>query len=468
MKPRGSRWPVAAAALVTAAAIAIVCAYRARPGALGMAGAVACALAALATVRLLARRPSVGLARGLRILLYGVVFYFAGICFQEFSGEAVASWGALALAFVAVALSTVGEGGARAHAIATRVCFALIAIESILQSIAWIHPSRLWVQYGSDAGQYVERIRPKRGQTGAGGVPFNSWGEYDFEPARKRPGECLVVTIGDSFSVGGVPLPYHFTSVAERGVPGCAIYNAGVARIGPREYQYLLKKEALALDPDLIVVDLFLGNDIVDDYGCNPSPLRFWLDRENLLLYTVPRRLFAPPPGAAQAPMPPLDDAAARWPWLIDPTQEAPTLAPDAFYEIEDRHARELCSAEAERYYGDFFQALDELIAAAGKPRLAFMLIPDELQVEDEVWTRVARDTAPLALERDRPQRVVGEWLARRGLPVLDLLPVLRAAAPFSDGKKHFYLLRDTHFNARGNRIAGEALAGFLIKRLRP
>jgi hypothetical protein len=41
-------------------------------------------------------------------------------------------------------------------------------------------------------------------------------------------------------------------------------------------------------------------------------------------------------------------------------------------------------------------------------------------------------------------------------------LPILRAAPPWTDGKKHFYHLRDTHFNARGNEIAGKALGEFL------
>jgi len=31
-----------------------------------------------------------------------------------------------------------------------------------------------------------------------------------------------------------------------------------------------------------------------------------------------------------------------------------------------------------------------------------------------------------------------------------------------ADGLRHLYHRRDTHFNARGNRAAGEALARFL------
>jgi hypothetical protein len=66
-------------------------------------------------------------------------------------------------------------------------------------------------------------------------------------------------------------------------------------------------------------------------------------------------------------------------------------------------------------------------------------------------------------LERDLPQRVLAEWLSEQGIPYLDLLPILRAVPPLPDGRRHLYHLRDTHFNARGNDVAGRALAAFLM-----
>jgi hypothetical protein len=48
----------------------------------------------------------------------------------------------------------------------------------------------------------------------------------------------------------------------------------------------------------------------------------------------------------------------------------------------------------------------------------------------------------------------------------LDVLPVLRAVAPLPDGNRHLYSLRDTHFNRRGNRFVGRALADFLVEQL--
>ena len=90
------------------------------------------------------------------------------------------------------------------------------------------------------------------------------------------------------------------------------------------------------------------------------------------------------------------------------------------------------------------------------------MLIPEEFQVEDDVWALVAAGADGGTLDRDLPQRLLGQWLAKQDIPCLDLLPALRAVAPMADGRRHVYQLRDTHFNARGTEVAGEELAGFL------
>ena len=44
---------------------------------------------------------------------------------------------------------------------------------------------------------------------------------------------------------------------------------------------------------------------------------------------------------------------------------------------------------------------------------LGVVLIPDEFQVEEHVWQDVLADAGGIALERDRPQRVITAWLER-------------------------------------------------------
>ena len=89
------------------------------------------------------------------------------------------------------------------------------------------------------------------------------------------------------------------------------------------------------------------------------------------------------------------------------------------------------------------------------------MLIPDEFQVEDGLWDEVVASVGS-RLDRDQPQDRIRAFLRQEGLPSLDLLPILRAVPPLADGQRHLYHLQDTHFNVRGNQVAGEKLAEFL------
>jgi hypothetical protein len=108
------------------------------------------------------------------------------------------------------------------------------------------------------------------------------------------------------------------------------------------------------------------------------------------------------------------------------------------------------------------------VLRASACARCAFgvLLIPDEFQVEDELWSAITR-SAGVPLDRDLATRLLGEWLSAEGIPFVDLLPALRGVPPLDDGRQHVYHRGDTHFNARGNAVAGEGLAQ-LVEQLLP
>ncbi len=319
------------------------------------------------------------------------------------------------------------------------------------------------------------------------GFPLNRDANYDTERALGPREGPLVVTVGDSFSQGVVPYRFHYTTVAERAladdVPGVEVYNLGVGAIGPPEYELLLREQGLALDPDLVVVALFLGNDSeihVKAHGRGAALAPFF-NRRSLRTTLVAKRL--------QALRTESEVLAARrddiefsnqlygtdaelfeaFPWLEDPTLEEPTFSEATFLRIEKLRLLECCHLDKSDF-GPMFAALESLVEAVGDVRLAFLLIPDEFQVEDALWEQL-RQVPPAVpdsrLDRDLIQRAVAQWLDERGLPHLDLLPVLRAVEPLPDGRRHLYKLRDTHFNVRGNAEAGRAFARFLEELLR-
>jgi hypothetical protein len=160
-------------------------------------------------------------------------------------------------------------------------------------------------------------------------------------------------------------------------------------------------------------------------------------------------------PGEHVKTIVPPEEVATRFPWFADPSLETPTFSVEGFRKIERERALALAQP-AESYA--CFEWLERIHGAARGIPLLVLMIPDEFQVEDGVWADVLAETdAPL--ERDVPQARVARFCRERGIAVLDLLPALRAVPPLADGRRHVYALRDTHWNARGNAVAGKELA---------
>ena len=125
---------------------------------------------------------------------------------------------------------------------------------------------------------------------------------------------------------------------------------------------------------------------------------------------------------------------------------------------ITDRTSRAM-----RQRYDDFFAALDAFHEILGK-RLLVLIIPDQFQLEDDLWRQLMAGTdRPEDFERDYPQQQISARCRSHGINYIDLLPELRAAQI----RGRTYHLQDTHWNARGNRVAGEALARWLVERYR-
>lgn len=348
----------------------------------------------------------------------------------------------------------------RLDVIGMNVTVTLVLAEIVLQvaSVFSSNPLLITESTSSQLRRDSERMEPGALRFS---FPINSRGHYDTEflpPAeRSLP---LVVCIGDSFSYGVVPHHYHYTTVAEREFPGAEIYNMGFPGLGPGDYLHLLVEEALPLDPDLVVIALFVGNDVVTEDGSAP-PTR-WYDAQRYMVGIVWHRLQilrrAQGNDWTQDSPDTIDEAlVGRYPWLVDPSLEKPSLGEDIYRELESRNAF-VGAADLPGVYERFFAVLRKIEDAAGDVPIAYLIIPDEYQVDDELWqTVVEKNDFPL--QRDRPQRKIRQWAEAGDRDFVDLLPLLLAAEPLPDGKRHVYHLRDTHINARGNEIVGRALA---------
>jgi hypothetical protein len=327
----------------------------------------------------------------------------------------------------------------------TNLALILLCGELALRgAIAWRGGSVL-VSQALDA----HRLRP--GHDYGGGLRGNRLGypgrDFEFE---QRPGVKRVAALGDSFAVGpAVPFSENYLTVLENSLAGVEVYNFGVSGAGPREYAAILEKDVWTHRPDLVLVSLFVGNDITETLA---TPR--YLDPRQHALYLLGERGWRLLREKYRQPSA-SENTAVR--------DTASALSPQTFREVEARRLA-VCfqpvDPAMEKKWQRALGHLDAIVQGCrrrGVP-LAVVLIPDEFQVNPAV---LAEALAEAGVGRDRidvdmPQRRLRAFFAERGVPCLDLLPAFSRAVDV-------YAPRDTHWNERGNRLAAGRIREWIL-----
>ena len=301
----------------------------------------------------------------------------------------------------------------------------------------------------------VYRFEPSRDY---GRLWTNRYGyaSREFETER-RPGTVRLALIGDSFAVGAVRQDDNFASWMERLHPGLEVYNFGVSAISPDAYAAILKGEALRFSPDVVLVAFFVGNDITGP----PDPQRpFW----SPILPVFVRRTwrlgrewfrleFESPPALAL-------------PQLAHPSvpQKGFNLSKATYLEVEIERlavSRRSQQEAMDPFWQGALKYLREMRDETRRHRAEFAIvfIPDEYQVNPDLRDNIVsvRGIPVDDIDLQLPQRKLGEFCTAEGIRCLDLLPVFTS-------EPDTYLPQDTHWNEKGNRIAGERIVAWLAE----
>jgi hypothetical protein len=319
----------------------------------------------------------------------------------------------------------------------------------------------------------------------------------------KRPGEIRVLALSDSFGVMLDRVGGNLFAILERRARASGadvrVVNLSVAGTGVPAYLANLERHGARVRPDVVVVGLYLGNDIADyeaavrlggaPTGGSPEEetgIVAVLKRHSLLLnaafrlaklhvpvlradtfertlarageiYGVAPAEMARRVAAADADLVEMAKTDALNPWLL-----AYGLAHPGYY-------RDLLTlpqgSPIAAAFDLFLRDLDRLATAAkalgASPVVA--LIPIKLQVEPQshAWyARLGYRTDPAMLGDSALVRGLAEALRSRGIAYVDLAPALRAAGIV-------YLDGDDHLNPRGNGVAGRALYDGLARIIR-
>jgi hypothetical protein len=292
------------------------------------------------------------------------------------------------------------------------------------------------------------------------------YNDDDFALA-KRPGVHRIAAVGDSFFVAQVPRPLGVIARAETLLaavgPPVEVYNFGIVASDIDDYRIILEEDALTYHPDLVLLGIYVGNDL------RISTQSAAFDRRSYAIGRavgdIRRRLVA--------------RRLERTGAFRDATRDAPGALLDAPITTRERYLesvrRELAffravpdSAVARAWY-DSLAGLDRIVAlcrARGVP-LVVVVSPSQVQVSPALLAEGARSASadPSAFDVAIPQKRLAVFFAERDVAMLDLLPAFARASRTHD-PDGFYLKNDTHWSVPGNEIAGEAIARFLAEQL--
>lgn len=276
----------------------------------------------------------------------------------------------------------------------------------------------------------------------------------DDDIGPKAPNERRVVVLGDSL-VFSVQVPFAVTFQEQLEVrlnqadPAHTwrVINGGVQGYGPAQEWFLFDHVLAALEPDVVLISVFVGNDAIEAYDTAA-----WLEagrpataadeqalniarrivRSSMVLQLV-RLRYDLLRSRLRSPAP----ARALLSYLESPpadVTEGLAIARDAFGRIAER-------------------------ARGIGARTALVLMPARFQTDDEDYgylAEIVRQAGGTLVRQAATERFEAA-LEPMGLPILDLLPVL-SRQPDRDG---LFFRRNIHLTPRGHQVVGEALFDF-------
>jgi len=278
-----------------------------------------------------------------------------------------------------------------------------------------------------------------------------------------RAGRPRVLALGDSFTFGyGVEAEEAWPAALKgelraRGLAQAEVINAGIVAYGPDQEMDLLRELLPRWRPDIVVLALYLGNDVaevvlhrsalpmfvsaegalVENPGASyrrPDAVRTWLGRHSRLVQFLRVRLHRLLVGLGLRPAPRI-------------------FSPDYFGDtLGYTHA-----------YDRAWPLLEDILRAMNRDtraraaRLILAVIPMDVQVSEKYWRNYQRlgfRFDPAILRENRPQDRLRAFASAEGIPVVDLLPVFRAHAA-----RPLYFSKNPHWTAEGQRLAARAIA---------
>lgn len=322
----------------------------------------------------------------------------------------------------------------------------------------------------------------------------NELGCFD-EPYRGE--KEYVLLVGDSFTWGFAPFEDKWGTLLEK-VLNVRVLKCGVLGYGTKHELIKAKRviEKTGVRPKLLLVGYWLGNDLHDDYKfpgttvvegylvskvgydintgkkkifseiklrqmvknweeyCIPyevpypalQRLKCWLQRHSIIYRRV-----RPVLAEAILKIKFFKKAALETGLIVQPQSTLPFRSPEKYPWLAEAWTEHLKNLKDMKETADRYRA-----------KLLFVLIPGKEQVYDFL-------KLPEEYDLEQPNRILSNFFKKERIQYLDLTPLFREYAnqkPRShlDDKEDLYWRHDTHWNVKGNHLAGLLVAGHILK----
>lgn len=350
---------------------------------------------------------------------------------------------------------------------AVSIVLTLLALElglSLLHPVPFALAAALTVDSDPFTGYRLRPGSPVRYHRGIRSR-VNSQGRRGEEVAPDKAGAFRILVLGDSFTFGtDVREEEAFPRVLEsllnqRGGPRAQVINAGVPGWSPFQYAQYYEHYGRQLDPDLVIVGFFVGNDAYSPHTrlqdvrltaaagkrvSRQAATDRWL-APKILLYEHSHlaRLVFNRGLMAESDFTRSDCSDFTESLLAAQRETLRVHRPRS-------HGAERAVSRSARQVA----RVHRMAAEAGIPCLV-VLIPTEAQVNPELQRRLVAGSGRSAYDFGMPNTLLRELLASRRIPVLDLLPAFRR-------EPSCLYMNDTHWNPLGHRLAAERIAARL------
>ncbi len=320
---------------------------------------------------------------------------------------------------------------------------------------------------------------PVRGTIGSS----NMQGFRDRERVVERNSPApRVLAVGDSFTWGaGVSYDEAFATLLERRlqahVAAAEVINLGVPAWGPHEELHLLKAYGIRFQPDLVMLNFFIGNDIQNKRGDDlhlpglmlvagqsyyvHSNGNWFHDRigpDRWYLYHDLNYLFRVGGARVRQALPWTGEQPSSLALL---GETAPLVSREQY--VRSIHERsDIYLADDTRFFAQHWARTQETLLAfrdflgeRGVP-LLIVVIPDHIQLDRTLQREYLADTGQAAEQYDfhKPQRLLLAWCREQGIPTVDLLPAFEATG----SQETLYFRNDFHLTVSGHRLAAQVI----------